>query len=220
MIFSSLEKKTNSSSHSPISAVVLVKAILHGGSAIADELRSMICQLRNVFLVTKDLRPIGEEFANGLLPKVCGWNLVKESDKLKLSQSWTLKTFTKGLELFQAVADVAEAKGVAVLHDCLLTKSQCSGNSSGLTENDFMLAAKINNLDLDPLLRIKPTNFITKSLTIMCVFFVCILLWSNGVVLLCNRELYSSLKCLYVDHVLGVLGADLLTALPDFQIKP
>ena len=42
-----------------------------------------------------------------------GWNLVHEGGVLKLNRSWTLKSFTKGLELFKLVADVAEAEGVS-----------------------------------------------------------------------------------------------------------
>lgn len=41
------------------------------------------------------------------------WNLVNEEGKLKLSRSWKVKSFTKGLEFFQMVANVAEAEGIA-----------------------------------------------------------------------------------------------------------
>lgn len=37
---------------------------------------------------------------------------MNETDTLKLNRSWKVKSFTKGLELFQAVADVAEAEGI------------------------------------------------------------------------------------------------------------
>lgn len=40
-----------------------------------------------------------------------GWNLVTEDGVMKLHRSWKVKTFTKGLEFFQLVADVAEAEG-------------------------------------------------------------------------------------------------------------
>lgn len=45
--------------------------------------------------------------------QVPDWNLVNEGDKLKLTRSWKVKTFTKGLEFFQAIANVAEAEGIA-----------------------------------------------------------------------------------------------------------
>lgn len=40
-----------------------------------------------------------------------GWKLLNEGNVLKLNQSWKVKSFTKGLELFQLVAEVAEAEG-------------------------------------------------------------------------------------------------------------
>ncbi|CAN6445441.1 unnamed protein product [Victoria cruziana] len=77
-----------------------------------------------------------EESASVLIQKVPGWSLQNDSGILKLHKSWKVKTFTKGLEFFQLVANVAEAEG-------------------GLTDNDFILAAKIDALDLNPLLRRK-----------------------------------------------------------------
>ncbi|KAL0328949.1 UNVERIFIED_CONTAM: Pterin-4-alpha-carbinolamine dehydratase 2, mitochondrial [Sesamum calycinum] len=74
-----------------------------------------------------------------VLAKVPGWNLVNEGGVQKLHRSWKVKTFVKGMEFLKLVADVAEAEG-------------------GLTENDFILAAKINGLNLHHLLRITPAN--------------------------------------------------------------
>ncbi|KAJ9690921.1 hypothetical protein PVL29_013192 [Vitis rotundifolia] len=100
-----------------------------------------------------------EQAANELIPKVPGWNLVNETDTLKLNRSWKVKSFTKGLELFQAVADVAEAEGhhpdlhlVGWNNVKIEIWTHAVG---GLTENDFILAAKINGLDLQHLLRRK-----------------------------------------------------------------
>ncbi|KAL2252143.1 UNVERIFIED_CONTAM: Pterin-4-alpha-carbinolamine dehydratase 2, mitochondrial [Sesamum indicum] len=74
-----------------------------------------------------------------VLAKVPGWNLMNEGGVQKLHRSWKVKTFVKGMEFLKLVADVAEAEG-------------------GLTENDFILAAKINGLNLHNLLRITPAN--------------------------------------------------------------
>ena len=38
--------------------------------------------------------------------------VVREGDALRLQRSWTVKTFTKGLELFKLIADLAEAEGI------------------------------------------------------------------------------------------------------------
>ena len=39
---------------------------------------------------------------------------MNEANILKLNRSLKVKSFTKGLELFQAVADVAEAEGITI----------------------------------------------------------------------------------------------------------
>lgn len=49
--------------------------------------------------------------ADSLMPQVAGWNLVKEGGVMKLRQSWKVKSFTKGLEFFKIVADLAENEG-------------------------------------------------------------------------------------------------------------
>jgi 4a-hydroxytetrahydrobiopterin dehydratase len=43
---------------------------------------------------------------------VAGWSLVNEGGIFKLNRSWKVKSFTKGLELFKLIADVAEAEGI------------------------------------------------------------------------------------------------------------
>ena len=54
--------------------------------------------------------------------QIPGWTVVNEGGKLKLSQSWKVKSFIKGLEFFQAVANVAETEGIAVFPlVCLFT---------------------------------------------------------------------------------------------------
>ncbi|XP_038708709.1 pterin-4-alpha-carbinolamine dehydratase 2, mitochondrial-like [Tripterygium wilfordii] len=111
---------------------------------------------------SKDLRPITEEIANELIPRVAGWNLVNENGTLKLHRSWKVKSFCKGLELFKLVGDVAEAEGhhpdlhlVGWNNVKIEIWTYAAG---GLTENDFILAAKINGLDLHELLRKKATS--------------------------------------------------------------
>merc|ERR1712183_321977 len=58
----------------------------------------------------KDLRPMTKEVANGLLRQVAGWNLVNEGGVLKLNRSMKVKSFTKGLELFQLIAVLQKQK--------------------------------------------------------------------------------------------------------------
>ncbi|XP_057536871.1 pterin-4-alpha-carbinolamine dehydratase 2, mitochondrial [Amaranthus tricolor] len=109
---------------------------------------------------SKDMRPMNEELAYQLIAKVPEWNLVNEEGKLKLSRSWKVKSFTKGLEFFQIVANVAEAEGhhpdLHLVGWNNVTVEIWTHSVGGLTENDFILAAKISALDLAHLQRIKP----------------------------------------------------------------
>ncbi|KAI3896328.1 hypothetical protein MKW92_034459 [Papaver armeniacum] len=123
--------------------------------AAANDLSTKKC----VSCSSKDLRPMTEEAAMKLIPEVQGWNLVNEEGTLKLNRSWKVKNFTKGLELFKLVANIAEAENHHP--DLHLTgwnnvKIDIWTHSvSGLTENDFILASKINTLDMQHLLRRK-----------------------------------------------------------------
>nr|CAN63785.1 hypothetical protein VITISV_009254 [Vitis vinifera] len=129
------------------------------GDTLDDRLLVNLSIKKCVPCNSNDIRPMTEQAANELIPKVPGWNLVNETDTLKLNRSWKVKSFTKGLELFQAVADVAEAEGhhpdlhlVGWNNVKIEIWTHAVG---GLTENDFILAAKINGLDLQRLLRRK-----------------------------------------------------------------
>merc|ERR1712183_540923 len=107
----------------------------------------------------KDLRPMTKEVANGLLRQVAGWNLVNEGGVLKLNRSMKVKSFTKGLELFRLIAGVAEAEGhhpdLHLVEWNNITIEIWTHAVGGLTENDFILATKINKLNMHHLLRRK-----------------------------------------------------------------
>ncbi|KAB1221379.1 putative pterin-4-alpha-carbinolamine dehydratase [Morella rubra] len=116
---------------------------------------------------SKDMRPMTEQAANDLIPQVAGWNLVNEGGILKLNQSWKVKSFTKGLELFKLVADVAEAEGhhpdLHLVGWNNVTIEIWTHAVGGLTENDFILAAKINGLDIQSLLKRKAAASAAKK---------------------------------------------------------
>ncbi|XP_062161075.1 pterin-4-alpha-carbinolamine dehydratase 2, mitochondrial [Alnus glutinosa] len=108
---------------------------------------------------SKDMQPMTEQAANELISQVAGWNLVNEGGIFKLNRSWKVKSFTKGLELFKLIADVAEAEGhhpdLHLVGWNNVTIEIWTHAVGGLTENDFILAAKINGLDPQHLLRRK-----------------------------------------------------------------
>lgn len=103
---------------------------------------------------------MNEELAHQLIAKVPHWNLINEGGKLKLTRSWKVKTFTKGLEFFEAIGHIAEAEGhhpdLHLVGWNNVTVEIWTHSVGGLTENDFILAAKIDTLNLAHLLRIKP----------------------------------------------------------------
>ncbi|XP_057472009.1 pterin-4-alpha-carbinolamine dehydratase 2, mitochondrial isoform X2 [Actinidia eriantha] len=105
---------------------------------------------------SKDLRPMTGEAVNELIQQVPEWNLENEGSTMKLSRSWKVKTFLKGLEFFGAVANVAEAEGHHPdLHLVGWNNVKIdiwTHAIGGLTENDFILAAKINGLNVHHLL--------------------------------------------------------------------
>ncbi|XP_051135615.1 pterin-4-alpha-carbinolamine dehydratase 2, mitochondrial isoform X2 [Andrographis paniculata] len=111
---------------------------------------------------SKDLRPMTEDAANKLMKQVPGWNLVSEGGVQKLNGSWKVKTFVKGMDFLQLVADVAEAEGhhpdLHLIGWNNVKIDIWTHAVGGLTENDFILAAKINGLNFHDLLRRTPTN--------------------------------------------------------------
>ncbi|KAG9159433.1 hypothetical protein Leryth_010976 [Lithospermum erythrorhizon] len=121
-------------------------------STAAEDLAAKTC----IPCTSKELRPMTEEEANEMMPKVPEWNLVNEGGVLKLQRTWKVKNFLKGLEFFQLVAEVAEAEGHHPdLHLLDWNKVQIevlTHAQGGLTENDFIVAAKIGALDATHLL--------------------------------------------------------------------
>ncbi|KAF7840417.1 putative pterin-4-alpha-carbinolamine dehydratase [Senna tora] len=106
---------------------------------------------------TKDLVPMTEDAAKSLMREVDGWTLIKEDGTMKLRFSTKVKTFRLGLELFKILAELAEAEGhhpdlhLVEWNDVII--EIWTHEVGGLTENDFILAAKINTLPIRHLLR-------------------------------------------------------------------
>ncbi|KAA0052567.1 putative pterin-4-alpha-carbinolamine dehydratase isoform X1 [Cucumis melo var. makuwa] len=105
---------------------------------------------------SNDLRPMTEDAAKRLIRELVDWNLVNEDSKLKLSRSLKVKSFLKGMELFQLIAEVAEAEGhhpdLHLVGWNNVTIEISTHAVGGLTENDFILASKISKLDVHHLL--------------------------------------------------------------------
>jgi 4a-hydroxytetrahydrobiopterin dehydratase len=82
------------------------------------------------------------------LKKLSGWQLTHGGERIR--KNWTMKNFVAGMEFFDAVAKLAEAEqhhpdlhleGYRNLWIEIFTHA-----IGGLSENDFILAAKIDQL--------------------------------------------------------------------------
>ncbi|CAI5526014.1 unnamed protein product, partial [Closterium sp. Naga37s-1] len=105
----------------------------------------------------KGLLPLPADRIATLLHQVAGWEVVEEGGYQRIRRQWRTRSFLAGLTLFQRVAEVAEAEGhhpdlhlEGWNHARIDIYTHAIG---GLHENDFVLAAKINALRLEDLLR-------------------------------------------------------------------
>lgn len=92
--------------------------------------------------------PLSDEEAEALVASVPGWTI--SADSQQISRSWTVKNFVAGIDFLNKVAALAEEEGH---HPDLhlegyrqVTIVVWTHAVGGLTENDFILAAKINEL--------------------------------------------------------------------------
>ncbi len=88
-----------------------------------------------------------------MLPAVPAWRLTP--DGKRIACKWRVKDFAAGLEFFRRVGDLAEAEDhhpdlhLTNYRDVAIELSTHA--AGGLTENDFILAAKIDQLPQPPL---------------------------------------------------------------------
>lgn len=84
------------------------------------------------------------------LKELPGWELLTGPDRIK--KSWTVKNFLAGLEFFQSVATVAEAEAhhpdLHLVGYRNLTIEIWTHAIQGLSLNDFILAARIDQLPI------------------------------------------------------------------------
>lgn len=83
------------------------------------------------------------------LQELPGWSVVQAEGHLQLARTFKFKGFIRGVELVDRIAPIAEAEGHHP--DLLLTYgalrvSLWTHAAGGLTDNDFILAAKIDQL--------------------------------------------------------------------------
>lgn len=84
-----------------------------------------------------------------LLAELPGWTVGESGGHLELARTFKFKGFMPGVELVNRIAEIAEAE--AHHPDLLLTYGSVTVRlwthaAGGLTENDFVLAAKIDRI--------------------------------------------------------------------------
>jgi 4a-hydroxytetrahydrobiopterin dehydratase len=94
--------------------------------------------------------PLDPEQVAALLPSVPGWEVTPDGKRLR--RQWVAKGFMAAIAFFTKVAELAEREGH---HPDLhlegyrhVTVEQWTHAIGGLSENDFILAAKINEIPI------------------------------------------------------------------------
>ena len=94
---------------------------------------------------------MSREQAEAELPMLAGWRL--SQDGLRIEKHWRMKNFSAGIEFLNRVADLAEQEGhhpdlhlEGYSHLWIELWTHAVG---GLSENDFILAAKIDLLPVE-----------------------------------------------------------------------
>ncbi|MCD9644091.1 Alpha subunit of the F1 sector of mitochondrial F1F0 ATP synthase [Datura stramonium] len=113
-------------------------------------------------VISPDQTPLSDFEARQLLFKVVGWRLEHEDGVLKLKCTWKLRDFECGVELINRIGKVVEGTGhLPTLHQ-LEQSNQVhaelwTASIGGLSMNDFIVAAKIDQIktsDLVPRKRV------------------------------------------------------------------
>ena len=91
--------------------------------------------------------PLDAERLRALLPEVKGWRV--ENDRRELHKRFELGTFAAAIAFVNRMAELAEAEGhhpdFCVRYD-VLDVTLTTHAVHGLSENDFILAAKLDEL--------------------------------------------------------------------------
>ena len=89
--------------------------------------------------------------ADAQLARLPGWTIVHNGERIR--REWVVKNFMAAIRFFNSVADVAEAEGhhpdlhlVGYRNVAIEIWTHAIG---GLSENDFILAAKIDGLPIE-----------------------------------------------------------------------
>src|SRR2546430_1639085 len=92
--------------------------------------------------------PLPPDRVKVLLKQVPGWTLTPDGHRVR--REWRVKDFAAGLDFFRHVGEVAEAEGhhpdLHLVEYRNVAIEMWTHAANGLTENDFILAAKVDLL--------------------------------------------------------------------------
>ncbi|MEK7588187.1 MAG: 4a-hydroxytetrahydrobiopterin dehydratase [Patescibacteria group bacterium] len=98
----------------------------------------------------KGMKAFDRERAEEYMVDVKGWTLAEEGLPQKISREFEFKDFVEALEFVNRVGDIAELEGHhpdIFLHDWnKVTVTLWTHSIGGLSENDYIVAAKINEV--------------------------------------------------------------------------
>ena len=104
---------------------------------------------RHCVACTPETPTLARADADRQLEEIPGWALKEEDGHLELTRPFKFKGFMPGVELVNEIAQIAEAEGHhpdLLLKYGALTVTLWTHAAGGLTDNDFILAAKIDQV--------------------------------------------------------------------------
>ncbi|HZZ80950.1 MAG TPA: 4a-hydroxytetrahydrobiopterin dehydratase [Gemmataceae bacterium] len=114
--------------------------------SIASELREKHCAS-----CEGDIAPLSPEQVRDMLKSVPDWSLTADGKRLR--REWTVKDFAEAIEFFEDIAEIAQEEDhhpdLHLANYRNVTIEIWTHKVGGLTENDFILAAKIDAVPVE-----------------------------------------------------------------------
>ena len=105
---------------------------------------------RHCAVCTPDTPTLPQDQIDTLLKQLNGWTVAQADRHLQLTKTFRFKGFMPGVELINRIAPIAEAEGhhpdLHLTYGSLRVELWTHA-AGGLTENDFVLAAKIDQIE-------------------------------------------------------------------------
>ena len=105
---------------------------------------------RHCAVCTPDTPTLPQDQIDMLLKQLNGWTVAQADGHVQLTKTFRFKGFMPGVELINRIATIAEAEGhhpdLHLSYGSLRVELWTHA-AGGLTENDFVLAAKIDQIE-------------------------------------------------------------------------